>query len=148
MCISLSCVYKTQRASFTDRFTGVTESQNNLDYIAIEILCPLIFHLHLLSICTSMSDCVRKMLTIQFFVFSFLRCFHSCQLQTEQWTSMRSLRVFGCVLLKLVAQVWSEPQGLPSTVHFRKYSHIKNNPVLKVTTKFSNEIVAAMFLTA
>ena len=61
---------------------------------------------------------------------------------------MRSLRVFGCVLLKLVAQVWSEPQGLPSTVCFRKYSHIKNNPVLKVTTKFSNEIVAAMFLTA
>ena len=61
---------------------------------------------------------------------------------------MRSLRVFGCVLLKLVAQVWIETQGLPCTVCFRKYSHIKNNPVLKVTTKFSNEIVAAMFLTA
>ena len=61
---------------------------------------------------------------------------------------MRSLSVFVCVLLKLVVQVWNETQGLPSTVCFRKYSHIKNNPVLKVTTKFSNEIVAAMFLTA
>ena len=61
---------------------------------------------------------------------------------------MRSLSVFVCVLLKLVAQVSSETQGLPSTVCFRKYSHIKNNPILKVSSKFSNKIVAAMFLTA
>ena len=43
---------------------------------------------------------------------------------------MRSLCVFVCVLLKRVAQVWSETQGLQSTVCFRKYSHIKNNPYI------------------
>ena len=96
-----------------------------------------------------MSDCVLIMLTIELVCLFTLKMFSFLSV-TNRAVNIHEVStcIFVCVLLKLVAQVWSEPQGLPSTVHFRKYSHIKNNPVLKVTTKFSNEIVAAMFLTA
>ena len=96
-----------------------------------------------------MSDCVLIMLTIELVCLFTLKMFSFLSV-TNRAVNIHEVStcIFVCVLLKLVAQVWSEPQGLPSTVCFRKYADMKNNPVLKVTTKFSNEIVAAMFLTA
>ena len=120
VCISLCCVYKTQRACFTERFTRFAESQNNIDYIAVDILCSLIFHLHLLSICTSMSDCVLIMLTIELVCLFPLKMFSFLSV-TNRAVNIHEVStcIFVCVLLKLVVQVWNETQGLPSTVCFR-----------------------------